>query len=151
MQGAWNDMLLVPAIAAFPELFPLLRVGMSHGHWLNLFQKWIAPAAVPTTGWVGALRLCPAARPTLKVRWRNRWSTAALLYFVWRRHVWHLSSLELYLNCHPAVRSGAHSQDSPRRSTNFNEFCKGHLQQFGWIIPIRVSLANMAWDVLNFL
>ena len=65
MQGAWNDMLLVPAIAAFPELFPLPRVGMSHARWLNLFQKWIAPAAVPTTGWVGALRtlLCsPALR-----------------------------------------------------------------------------------------
>ena len=56
MQGVWNDMLLVPAIAAFPELFPLPRIGMSHARWLSLFQKWVAPAAVPTTGWVGALR-----------------------------------------------------------------------------------------------
>ena len=46
-------MLLVPAVAAFPELFPLPRIGMSHAAWVELFQKWIAPAAVPTTGWIG--------------------------------------------------------------------------------------------------
>ncbi len=81
MQGAWNEMLLVPAIAAFPELFPLPRVGMSHAHWLRLFQKWIAPAGVPTTGWVGAPRLRPAALLTVE-DWRilymlQPWSVVA--------------------------------------------------------------------------
>ena len=60
-QGEWNDMQLVPTIAAFPELFPLPRVGMSHGHWLKLFQRWIAPALYPPP--LGRCVPCPILAP----------------------------------------------------------------------------------------
>jgi hypothetical protein len=62
LQGEFNDLLLVPAVAAYPELFPLPRVGISHNAWVKLFRSWIVSTAVPTTGWVGAQR--PFARRT---------------------------------------------------------------------------------------
>ena len=62
VQGDFNDLLLVPAVAAYPELFPLPRVGISHAAWVKLFRSWIVSTAIPTTGWVGAQR--PLARCT---------------------------------------------------------------------------------------
>ncbi len=144
-------MLLVPAIAAFPELFPLPRVGMSHARWLGLFQKWVAAAAVPTTGWVGALR-CAALPPTPLPTLADRvvlpvmdcspvvsWQCTACLLFV---NVWgFVSSVALLL------WSNARMQDRPMHSTNSNLFDNRLSHEAAASLPVGVSLVDAAQHV----